>query len=280
MSSDISVNEDFYFEGIFPRCSDEFANVTNEALPKPSTYIDNICTKIFYEAGVNNFNKMSRFKEQCIPLVEYLNNIKGKKDESYIKSSCIYFNYMLKYTLMQYNCLYQNTKEIYKKMENADKRNNLPDKCSSYIKNIDDNTFYKFYFLEWLYNYRIKFKEDSNECPYGSEYYNKYLILLQKCINDNSNSFCRALNELKQENFSIERVFECLQGSKHLYHSSRTVTGIGILLFSIAVIKFIMYKVKNIFNLKKEEHNKLLDSFEHAYNCLVYNKCQIAYNCV
>ncbi|GAW84505.1 variable surface protein [Plasmodium gonderi] len=289
--------DDFHFGGVFPSCKDDYDKITENLMTIKESLIDNVCTMISYEVRVRQSNNISYFKDECKVLLQYLKDIELKNNESHIKSSCNYFNYMLKYGLTQYKCSWKNTYEIYHKIVRAYRLNEnfLLNKCNKYIKNIDDDTFYKFFFLDWLYYYNKQFNSGTFKCPYNIVDFKEYLVLLKNCGNENNKSFCDTINELKKQssNFLVH-LNECWGYSSNLRHISWTFFGTGFVTIVILIIIFILYKftpymayvqftirkIMRMRNTKNIERLKLLKSFEHTYNDVIDEKYQIAYDSI
>ncbi|GAW84367.1 variable surface protein [Plasmodium gonderi] len=274
MSFNNSGNEDFYFEGIFPTCDEEYMEATKRIITDVNSLSDNTCTMIYHSVGVRDPRNESYFIDDCKALIQYLSGIENKTEESDIKSRCNYLNYKLKYDLMGYHCSIQNTKEVYQKIVDSYKPyNKILNKCNSHIKNLDLDTFYKFYFLNWLYNYLNVFIGGKFICPFNTDDFKKYIVLLKKCEIENNRNFCNVLEKFKaQYSDYIHKLTKCLEGHKGLTFSSWKYTTYGSY---IGLRIRVMLRFRN---KKNKERLKLLDSFENAFNDLSNKECQIAYN--
>ncbi|GAW84711.1 variable surface protein [Plasmodium gonderi] len=109
---------------IFPNCIHDYCNNTND---RTKIYNDinlqRLCINI--KNKFSNSKTSCNFLYECKKLVLYLDYINSIKSSQYIKTSCIFFNYILKVLLKDCQNSVQKTEDAYKVMNDEINKNSF-----------------------------------------------------------------------------------------------------------------------------------------------------------
>ncbi|GAW84429.1 variable surface protein [Plasmodium gonderi] len=267
-------NSDYDFTDIFPTCKQEYDEAKNScSFVSFNNPFGPVCSVMGQSLGITDYT----FPWTCQELSCYLNNIKSKKVDS-IERNCKYFNYMLKYVLVNYTPTCEEEKSCYNKMitlyEAYDKYEF--DKCKTYVDNLDHDTFSKFQNLYWLYNNLKNFEIDSHKCPKDRTYFKKYMKFYEICQANNNSSYCDVLRKFKVDNMkSTKDENACSVNTKILHQADRR--DIRKYIPYGSYVKPRILKLMNIWNGKNNELPILIDSSEEKYKNLTDINYLISY---
>ncbi|GAW84364.1 variable surface protein [Plasmodium gonderi] len=280
----------FDFKGIYPTCMDEY----NSAIG-----VNNLSKRNLYKSMCRQISKKIAHKEDptftfiCEDLCLYLSHIK-EKDQNNRETYCKYFFYKLndelinkKYACIEKSNCYNEMKTISKENGN----NNLFDICQNYSQNIRENILSIFQNLDNLYKELELIRNGTYTCLTDSESFDKYMLLLQDFINNDSlkNILETVNDQYIQYNIKLR---DCLIGIKISHYILKTVASLIVFASITSLIIFILYKytpygsyvypiVKkliSLWNRRKKKQDKLFETFEKEYKKLTDNNYQLLYN--
>ncbi|GAW83970.1 variable surface protein [Plasmodium gonderi] len=295
MTTHITINNDFDFDGIFTNCIQDYDEhaLNREKLKQPELL--NTCKRIREHLGNC---KVGIFLQYCKELILYLDHIQDIKGISDINPSCIFFNYMLKYLLKTSECSIQETDTAYKKMINETKEGTnkkVSDVCESGFTNLEDDIYSLLDKLKNLYINSL----GVNVCSKESFCFTTYKELLGISERLNNDSLRTFLDNFKFKYMTyLPEVQERLKLMVHSTNLRTILLALFIITFTTLIVTFVVYQVKfkiyfynytsyvsylqkKVMNIKKRLNKKNKDHFnttvssQFIKNDSLQNKYQI-----
>ncbi|GAW84117.1 variable surface protein [Plasmodium gonderi] len=244
---------DYHLVEKFPECN---AIMENYITTSTTNYVP--CSYGYFKARNSLENKFKEYK--CNAAMSFISKMNELTPQETREAYCFYLFYWL-YNEFKTNHINDDINSIYKAL--FDYGNSGKNICNIYKYSISDNDipylndlYYMNTNLYYVKNHNFPY--DKKKCDCMNECSDKYETNLKKCESNNENSFCRALDDIKNKYNNLQHLTDdctnikcktlpCVKIQKIKIISTRTSKSkttiiLTILILMIPLILFIIYK--------------------------------------
>ncbi|GAW83986.1 variable surface protein [Plasmodium gonderi] len=228
-----SVNSQYNFKDMFPKCTEAFNSLTDET--KLKSGFDKFmqpCIK-FTTSVIKDRATVNKILFDCISLYIYLQHIEQNEKEEVNKiASCNYLYYQIKIFTENYRYECASTREFLKRMKDADIRKtidyNICDIRKDDFKEIDEDLHLTLSYLDKVSGVSYHAKNGKLSCHLINAF-EEYLKLLDKSKSKYNTSFVEVLKFFNDKyKTHIGKLPNCASANVELKHSTKSGTDIQV----------------------------------------------------